>query len=472
MNRLYSVLSNFQQQPVTSHRILVPGERLPSGFTNASSSAAMQPSSASTLGSIASVFPTLEAAANNTTAALQEAAVPSSGHPLDSWDLSCRYIIGTFLLIIILTAITGNILVCLAIYTDRRLRKLGNLFLVSLAVADLLVSSLVMTFAVINDLMGYWAFGPQFCDIWIAFDVMCSTASILNLCAISMDRFLHIKDPLGYGRWMTKRAVLGTICGIWMLSALLSFLPISLGWHRPYPDSLLVVNGLTMCALDLTPEYAVTSSLISFYMPCIVMVALYARLYLYARRHVQNIRAVTKPCVVNNKDPGSPTKFRAIGGQSSLHVMDHKAAITLGIIVGVFLCCWVPFFCANIVAAFCKTCISEECFKFLTWLGYLNSALNPIIYSIFNTEFRDAFRRVITAHACCKALAERARAPSDLSYRTKRSTICETPRANSLAAVNCRHNNVAAASERISLRAEVDTRVEISIKSIGEISDI
>ncbi|KAL3254069.1 hypothetical protein MRX96_054358 [Rhipicephalus microplus] len=71
-----------------------------------------------------------------------------------------RYIIGTFLLIIILTAITGNILVCLAIYTDRRLRKLGNLFLVSLAVADLLVSSLVMTFAVINDLMGYWAFGP------------------------------------------------------------------------------------------------------------------------------------------------------------------------------------------------------------------------------------------------------------------------------------------------------------------------
>lgn len=465
MNPHYSILTDFQQ-PVTSHHILVPGERLPGGFPNASSGPAMQPSSASST-VVSIILPTLEAAANNTTAGFQE-----PGHvPLDSWDLSCRYLIGTFLSLIILTAITGNILVCLAIYTDRRLRKLGNLFLVSLAVADLLVSSLVMTFAVINDLMGYWAFGPQFCDIWIAFDVMCSTASILNLCAISMDRFLHIKDPLGYGRWMTKRAVLGTIAAIWMLSALLSFLPISLGWHRPYPDSLLVVDGKTMCALDLTPEYAVTSSLISFYMPCVVMVALYARLYLYARRHVQNIRAVTKPCVVNHKDPGSPTKFRAMGGQSSLHVMDHKAAITLGIIVGVFLCCWVPFFCANIVAAFCKTCISEECFKFLTWLGYLNSALNPIIYSIFNTEFRDAFRRVITAHACCKALAERARAPSDLSYRTKRSTICETPRANSLSAAGCRHNNVAA-SERISLRAEVDTRVEISVKSIGEISDI
>lgn len=92
-------------------------------------------------------------------------------------------------------------LVCWAICADRRLRKLGNLFIVSLAVADLLVSGIVMTFALANDMMGYWAFGPQFCDAWIAMDVMCSTASILNLCAISLDRFIHIKDPLRYCRY-------------------------------------------------------------------------------------------------------------------------------------------------------------------------------------------------------------------------------------------------------------------------------
>lgn len=44
--------------------------------------------------------------------------------------------------------------------------------------------------------LGYWVFGAQFCDTWVAFDVMCSTASILNLCAISLDRYIHIKDPL------------------------------------------------------------------------------------------------------------------------------------------------------------------------------------------------------------------------------------------------------------------------------------
>lgn len=99
-------------------------------------------------------------------------------------------------MILIFFSVAGNVLVCVAIYTDRGLRRIGNLFLASLAVADLFVGGLVMTFAGVNDLLGYWIFGLWFCDIWIAFDVMCSTASILNLCAISLDRYIHIKDPL------------------------------------------------------------------------------------------------------------------------------------------------------------------------------------------------------------------------------------------------------------------------------------
>ncbi|XP_022645100.1 dopamine receptor 1-like isoform X2 [Varroa jacobsoni] len=352
-----------------------------------------------------------------------------------------RYLVGSVLTAIIFTAISGNVLVCWAICADRRLRKLGNLFIVSLAVADLLVSGIVMTFALANDLMGYWAFGPQFCDAWIAMDVMCSTASILNLCAISLDRFIHIKDPLRYCRWMSKRVVLAVIAAMWMLSAMVSFVPISLGWHRSFqsesidemivvhtegrveigsapPEALVLESNGTLnwteltfvttssmvsgtstgsevvtdlqrdlhqpkCEMDLTKEYAVSSSLISFCIPCMVMIALYCRLYFYARKHVKSIRALNKP--LN-------------GGAVQHQAHDHKAAVTLGIIVGVFLFCWVPFFAVNIAAPFCKTCIPEIVFKVLTWLGYFNSALNPIIYSIFNTEFRDAFRKIITTH--------------------------------------------------------------------------
>ncbi|XP_022211630.2 dopamine receptor 1 isoform X1 [Drosophila obscura] len=324
-------------------------------------------------------------------------------------------VVGIFLSVLIFLSVAGNILVCLAIYTERSLRRIGNLFLASLAIADLFVASLVMTFAGVNDLLGYWIFGAQFCDTWVAFDVMCSTASILNLCAISMDRYIHIKDPLRYGRWVTRRVAVITIAAIWLLAAFVSFVPISFGIHRPDQPMIFEDNGkkYPTCALDLTPTYAVVSSCISFYLPCVVMIGIYCRLYCYAQKHVKSIKAVTRPGEVAEKQryksirrpKMTPKKFkvRNLHHSSPYHVSDHKAAVTVGVIMGVFLICWVPFFCVNITAAFCKTCIGGQTFKILTWLGYSNSAFNPIIYSIFNKEFRDAFKRILTMRNpwCC-----------------------------------------------------------------------
>lgn len=137
-------------------------------------------------------------------------------------------------------------------------------------------------------------------------------------------------------------------------------------------------------------------------------------LYCYAQKHVKSIRAVTRPGEIAEQKqnryrsirrPRAPKKFkvRNLHHSSPYHVSDHKAAITVGVIMGVFLICWVPFFCVNIVAAFCKTCIGGQTFKILSWLGYSNSAFNPIIYSIFNTEFREAFKRILTSRNlwCC-----------------------------------------------------------------------
>lgn len=69
--------------------------------------------------------------------------------------------IGVFLSVLIFLSVAGNILVCLAIYTERSLRRIGNLFLASLAIADLFVASLVMTFAGVNDLLGKCEYQTQ-----------------------------------------------------------------------------------------------------------------------------------------------------------------------------------------------------------------------------------------------------------------------------------------------------------------------
>ena len=374
-------------------------------------------------------------------------------------ELLIKYSIGSLLIFIIFMSISGNILVCVAIYTDRRLRKLGNLFLASLALADLFLASLVMTFAVANDLLGYWPFGESFCEIWIASDVMCCTSSIINLCAISLDRFIHIKDPLRYENWMTKKVILSSVTAIWLVSALVSFLPISLGWHRPDSISILGSNGQPMvgnhseligvrsidgglgdqgyessyesngllsyssdefipngsdltqtmvitvpgeegegvvdgeepaqCSMDLTPTYAVVSSAISFYIPCLIMIALYTRLYLYAKKHVQNIKSMSKP--LNHQYLQAATTDHESRSSGSIdhsahpkekhsHVTEHKAAITLGIIMGVFLFCWVPFFIVNIIGKIFSS-------PFLSFLFLVTFSLLPFSCHLFSPSF-------------------------------------------------------------------------------------
>ena len=107
--------------------------------------------------------------------------------------LAADITLAILLSLMVVFAVTGNLLVITAILTDRALRQTGNYFLVSLALADALVAAAVMTFAVVNDVMGRWLFGRTLCDVWLSADVMCSTASILNLCAVSLDRYLHIR---------------------------------------------------------------------------------------------------------------------------------------------------------------------------------------------------------------------------------------------------------------------------------------
>ncbi|XP_031631260.1 alpha-2Da adrenergic receptor [Contarinia nasturtii] len=487
-------------------------------------------------------------------------------------------VVVTLLMIII---VVGNMLVIIAIITEKSLKNIQNWFIASLAVADFFLGLVIMPFSLANELMGYWIFGPWWCDIHSAMDVLLSTASIMNLCLISLDRYWSITKAVEYLKTRTPARALVMIAAVWIMSALICIPPL-LGWGVKRSE-----ESLPQCELSDDLGYVLYSALGSFYIPSCIMVFVYIRIYFAAKararrgikkkplkstqeqvtsfttktnpmpclpstsqdnnHHQQQIATIEtraesipipivtcdfasdvstseaaemenqnyekdtlKVCstnlqiststgtvgqasainATNNKTNGSsspsnelkvsptfnrcralsvgidndmvsefdpsssdsgvisrcavvkPLKFRLcqpIFGKRNHHKsntenakVQHKhnmvestelepaipkiqkqrdpekekrriarkkekrATLILGLIMGSFIACWLPFFAMYILTPMCTQCdIPESAFDIAFWLGYMNSALNPAIYTIFNKDFRRAFRRIL-----------------------------------------------------------------------------
>ncbi|TMW46740.1 hypothetical protein DOY81_008180 [Sarcophaga bullata] len=194
-----------------------------------------------------------------------------------SWQGIC--LIAVFCTFIVITII-GNTLVILAVITTRRLKTVTNCFVMSLAVADLLVGIFVMPPAVAVHLIGSWQLGWVLCDIWISLDVLLCTASILSLCAISVDRYLAVTQPLTYSRKRrSKRLALIMILIVWVLALAITCPPI-LGWYEPGR------RDLNECRYNQNEGYVIFSAMGSFFIPMAVMIYVYARIScVIANRH-------------------------------------------------------------------------------------------------------------------------------------------------------------------------------------------
>ncbi|KAK9978254.1 hypothetical protein ABG768_020013 [Culter alburnus] len=392
----------------------------------------------------------------------------------------------TAMTLIMLLTIFGNILEIVAVLKCPSLRGPQNFFLVSLAVADILLATLVIPFSLANELMGYWYFELFWCEIVVALDVLFCTSSIMHLCAISLDRYLSISQPVQYVTQRTPRKIKGAIVVVWLISAIISFPP------------LVAINktqggGCPRCKINEDLWYILYSSTWSFFVPCFIMILVYVRIYQIAKKHtrcppgeprkdtagqgskdqggvdpanVPNLvasrsEAITQPqppiesqqqkCSWrwkdNNKDssssssnveveeghndsgtssnvgalePGhqtsSPTQTYVIitsqGSQlasskvkparnpntrrKAMIAREKRFTFVIAVIIGVFVVCWFPFFFTYCLQAICPICKPPEAlFKFFFWIGYCNSALNPLIYTIFNRDFRKAFKKVL-----------------------------------------------------------------------------
>ncbi|VEL12419.1 unnamed protein product [Protopolystoma xenopodis] len=201
-------------------------------------------------------------------------------------------LLGPLLTTFVLLAVVGNILVILAVLRERHLRaSLTNRFLVSLAFADLLLGSLVMPFAAIVVLFDeVWLFGADWCDIWHALDVLSSTASILNLCAIAIERYWATENPIAYASSQRRRQCVVMFAVVWLSALGISF-PAIIWWRNTADYSS---GGPWVCRFTSDRVYLIFSSVVSFYAPLAVMVVVYARIYQTASRLMRSFREGTK----------------------------------------------------------------------------------------------------------------------------------------------------------------------------------
>ncbi|KAM9726286.1 alpha-2A adrenergic receptor-like [Menidia menidia] len=360
---------------------------------------------------------------------------------------------------LILLTVFGNVMVVIAVITSRALRAPQNLFLVSLACADILVATLVMPFSLANELMGFWYFGTVWCEIHLALDVLFCTSSIVHLCAISLDRYWSVTKAIEYNLRRTPCRIKSTVCLVWALASFISFPPlITMKKDEGKKDS-------PVCRINEEKWYIIFSSTASFFAPCVIMIMVYIKIYLIAKKRTrappgqrqrQNGLSEDIKCALDSQKRedkpldelknGSDKEFIGLDVEEDLSSSDgnetllcslkkrrsyrttqttqgkpgetsrktearssvivnrrkgrqHKErrfTFVLAVVMGVFVLCWFPFFFTYTLTALCDTCcVPETLFKMFFWFGYCNSSLNPVIYTVFNADFRKSFKKIL-----------------------------------------------------------------------------
>ncbi|XP_029986240.1 LOW QUALITY PROTEIN: 5-hydroxytryptamine receptor 1A-beta-like [Sphaeramia orbicularis] len=373
---------------------------------------------------------------------------------------------------LILCAIFGNACVVAAIALERSLQNVANYLIGSLAVTDLMVSVLVLPMAALYQVLNRWTLGQVPCDIFVSLDVLCCTSSILHLCAIALDRYWAITEPIDYMKKRTPRRAAVLISVTWLVGFSISVPPMLIMRSQPRSVAEDRANP-TQCQISTDPWYTIYSTFGAFYIPLTLMLVLYGRIFKAARfrirrtvrktekkkvsdsclalspalfhkkptaeAHGKSWRRTAEPRVlplsvngaVKHAEDGESLEIIEVhgGSRGNLPLPDtpgsaplfqnrhekateakrkialareRKTVKTLGIIMGTFILCWLPFFIVALVKPFCPDSrfMPRWLEDVINWLGYSNSLLNPIIYAYFNKDFQSAFNKIIKCHFC------------------------------------------------------------------------
>lgn len=347
---------------------------------------------------------------------------------------------------ITLCTIGGNGMVLLAmIFNRKNLKSSTHYFIASLSLADFLVGVLVMPFLAVLSVSGKWYFGEGYCRAFHCIHYWLCSASILSITAICIERFVGVRYPLQHFKFMNIKRVMQACGTVWIIAGLLSVPPLFI-WEEPFTGTPLE------CPVNFQVGHVVTVMVFMFYIPCLIMLGFYTKIFLIATAHLTAIserRKKTHGVTSSNSDSGLGGRInkndKRLSGSTSLgsattnstsgndysemssnsmEMLDDPKKSTGGdagvdtatlvanrqkqtslskklmLVVGAFFICYFPFFTSFMVKAIRTELVPDQLFVALGWIRYFNSCLNPIIYAAMLKPFRDAFVEIFRCVPC------------------------------------------------------------------------
>nr|XP_024661070.1 5-hydroxytryptamine receptor 2A-like [Maylandia zebra] len=276
-----------------------------------------------------------------------------------------------------------------------------------------------------------WPLPSDLCPIWIYLDVLFSTASIMHLCAISLDRYIAIRNPIHHSRFNSHTKARIKIMAVWTISVGIS-MPIPVLGLRDH--SKVFKDG--SCLLT-DNNFVLVGSFVAFFIPLTIMVVTYFltinalqneatlcldqlvprpkwsttfTLSFFPQTSLSSEKLLRRSISRDATGRGSTGGLGGARGSISGSLFgrrtmqsisnEQKASKVLGVVFFLFVVMWCPFFITNVLVVVCEPDVCDPgvmggLLNVFVWVGYLSSAVNPLVYTLFNKTYRAAFLRYV-----------------------------------------------------------------------------
>lgn len=279
-----------------------------------------------------------------------------------------------------ITALFGNILLCIAFFKNNHLRSVTNILVLSLAISDIVMSLIAMPLSEASLIAGKWTFGAHLCHVQGFLVHFLAFFSLQMMALTAVNRYFRVIKPDCYKKIFTP----GYTTLMIIFASLLSFgilASITFGQHGNlfvfHPGKAICVNLYR--SLLSSQVYTIFSCVAFVFLPALVIIWCYTKVFRAIRRHFRRLAArKTSSASLNSLNPAEIVVTR-----------------TVFVIVLAFFICWIPCIVVDFVDIMRDEWFDRRVYLAYTYFAYTSSAINPFIYGVMNRSFRLEFLKLL-----------------------------------------------------------------------------